>query len=325
MSIVNKSFAPALALLSLCPAMLCQELEFGVRSRSRPVSPADIVRQFEAPALLSYTLGAGDEISVEIWGRPELSGKHVIGPDGKITLPIAGVLKLTDLDRETSQKAIATALSRYYSDLAVTLRVDRYTSYRVFVLGRVGNPGALQFESQPTLLDVLTRANTLPITAGEKAQPGRCAIIRGDGQIVWVDLRLLLNDGNLALNIRLARNDMVYLPDAGDRSVYVLGEVQHPGVFQLTPNMSFIDAYTLAGGATENATESRIELVRSTTGVHKEMRLKDLLRAPQEQNFTLEDGDIIYVPKRAMAKFGYVLQRIGALTGFAVIGAAARN
>ena len=156
-------------------------------------------------------------------------------------------------------------------------------------------------------------------------QLGRCAIIRGGGQIVWIDLALLLNKGDLALNIRLARNDMVYLPDAGDRMVYVLGEVQHPGVFQLTPDMTFMDAYTLAGGATENATESRIELVRSATGAHQDLRLKYVLRTPQERNFALEDGDIIYVPKRTMAKFGYVLQRIGALTGFAVVGAAATN
>jgi polysaccharide export outer membrane protein len=203
----------------------------------------------------------------------------------------------------------------------VTVRVEKYTSYRVYVLGRVGNPGALQFESQPTLLDVVTRASGMPITGGEKAEPGRCAIIRRD-QMVWVDLKNLLNDGNLALNIRLARNDLVYMPDATDRTVYVMGEVKRPGPFRLTPDMTLVDAYALAGGATEDATDSHIEVVRSANGAHRELRLKDVLADPQKTNYALEDGDIIYVPRRAMAKFGYVLQRVGSLAGFAVVGAA---
>lgn len=312
----------AAALLALCGSTAAQTPDFEARLKQRPITAADIVKQFEAPPLTSYVFGPGDEIAIEVWGHPELSGKHVVGPDGKITLPIAGVVTLAELDREAAHKAIAAALAAYYSDLAVTLRVDRYTSYRILVLGRVGNPGALQFESQPTLLDVLTKAASLPITGGEKAEPGRCAIIRGRDQMVWLDLKNLLNDGNLALNIRLARNDIIYIPDATDRTVYVLGEVKRPGPFRLTPDMTFVDAYTLAGGATEDASDSQIEVVRSTTGAHRELRLKDVLAGPQKLNYTLEDGDIIYVPRRAMAKFGYVLQKIGSLAGFAVVGAA---
>ncbi len=309
-------------LFAFCASAPSQTPEFEARLKQRPITAADLVKQFEAPPLASYVLGPGDEMSIDVWGRPELSAKHVIGPDGKITLPIAGVVAVAELNREAAQKAVAAALSNYYADLTVTIRVDRYASYRVYVLGRVGNPGALQFESQPTLLDVVTRASGMPITGGEKAEPGRCAIVRRD-QMVWVDLKTLLNDGNLAMNIRLARNDLVYMPDATDRTVYVMGEVRRPGPFRLTPDMTLVDAYALAGGATEDATESHIELVRSVTGAHRELRLKDVLEGPQKLNYRLEDGDIIYVPRRTMAKFGYVLQKIGALAGFAVIGAAA--
>ncbi|HVW85536.1 MAG TPA: polysaccharide biosynthesis/export family protein [Bryobacteraceae bacterium] len=275
----------------------------------------------------SYTLGKGDEISIEVWNHAELSGKHVIGPDGKITLPVAGIISVADLTREDAQRAIATALGKFYSDLAVTLRVDRYTSYRIFVLGRVGTPGAIQFESQPTLLDVVTRAAILPIGGvnSDKTSLGRCAIIRGSDQMVWVDLKTLLGQGNLALNIRLARNDLVYLPDASDQLVYVLGEVQHPGAFRLTPEMSFLDAFAQAGGLNEDAAQDKVEIVRGATGKNQEFRLKDLLSKPRELNFSLEDGDILYVPRRTLSKFGYILQKAGPLAGFAVFGTVATH
>ncbi len=296
--------------------------QFKVRTDTRVLSPEDVVRRFEAPELLSYTLGKGDEITLDIWGHPELSGKQLIGPDGKITLPVAGVISLLDLTRESAQKSVTAAYSRLYSDLAVTVRVDHYTSYRIFILGRVGVPGALQFDSQPTLLDVVTRAAALPIggIGADKAGLGRCAIIRGRDQMIWIDLGVLVTQGNLAMNIRLARDDLIYIPDAGDQLVYVLGEVKHPGAFRLTPTMSFLDAFTQAGGLSEDAAEDKIEVVRSVSGEHREFRLKDLLTAPQALNFALGEGDIIYAPRRNLAKFGYVLQKTSSIAGFAVLG-----
>ena len=100
----------------------------------------------------SYTLGAGDEISVEIWNRADLSGAHTIGPDGCITLPLASTVAIEGFTRQQATDALLEALAPYYVDLAITLRVDRYTSSRVYVLGRVANPGAIQCESMPTLL-----------------------------------------------------------------------------------------------------------------------------------------------------------------------------
>ncbi len=163
--------------------------DFKIHLKERTITPSEIVSAFSAPAESSYTLASGDEIFIEVWGRAELSGHHVIGPDGRITLPVAGILKITDLTREQAQKQIASAWSPYYTDLAVTVRVEKYSSYRIYVLGRVSSPGALQFESQPTLLEVLTRAGSLPVggAGAEKAGLVRCAVFRGKKKLCgWI-------------------------------------------------------------------------------------------------------------------------------------------
>jgi polysaccharide biosynthesis/export protein len=317
------------ALLAIfCAISYAQDpkLAFHVQTKENQITSDDAIRAFEAPRVTSYTLEAGDEITIEVWGHAELSGHHVLGPDGKITLPVAGVLTIVGLTREAAETAISNAFGRLYSDLSTTIRIDRYTSFRIFVLGRVATPGAIQFESQPTLLEVITKAGSLPIggVGAEKAGLGRCAVIRNRDQMIWVDLRSLLSKGDLSLNIRLARNDLVYIPDAGDQLVYVLGQVTHPGAFRLTPDMSFLDAFTQAGGVSENAAADKIEVVRSATGIKRQFSLKDLLAKPTEYNFSLNEGDLIYVPQRPLGKLGYVLQKTSPITGFAVIGSAVK-
>ena len=53
-------------------------------------SPMAQLKSLEPPSDEEYQLGGGDELTLEFAGRPEISGKHVVGPDGRITLPSGG-------------------------------------------------------------------------------------------------------------------------------------------------------------------------------------------------------------------------------------------
>ncbi|HTS32130.1 MAG TPA: polysaccharide biosynthesis/export family protein [Bryobacteraceae bacterium] len=301
--------------------------DFRAPNKTRGLTPAEAVREFEADGEESYQIGEGDEITVEIWGRAELSGKHVVGPDGKITLPVSGCLRITGQSREEAARAIHDALAPFYADPMVNVRIERYTSSRVFILGRVANAGALQFENPPTLLEAITRAGSLPVAGlgPDKTMLTRCAVFRGRDRVIWIDLKELLMQGNLALNLRLKRNDLIYVPDSDDRLVYVLGEVQRPGALRLTPEMSLMDAYAQAGGATADAASSRIHLIRPSRGADRELSLRGLLQSNRELNVALEDGDIIYVPPRNLARVGYWMQKISPYSSFLLVGAAMKN
>jgi protein involved in polysaccharide export with SLBB domain len=84
--------------------------------------------------------------------------------------------------------------------------------------------------------------------------------------------------------------------------------------------MTFLDAFGQAGGLSEDANDRKIEVIRSTSGVQREFTQSELLATPQHLNFALEEGDIIYVQRRNLAKFGYVLQKTSSLAAFAVLG-----
>jgi polysaccharide biosynthesis/export protein len=260
-----------------------------------------------------YRLGAGDRVAVQVWDRPELSGEHVIGPDGRVTLPISGEFTLAGLTREQAAEAINQQFLTYYVDLTTTLKIEDYASNRVLVLGRVARPGEVRFGmGAPTLLEALAMAGGFDpgrnVSLAESLPLTRCAVFRGRDQVIWIELAPLLMGRDLSLNLRLRRNDVVYVPDVEERLVYVLGEVAKPGAYPLTLEMSFLDALSRAGGTIRSAAEGKIQLIRPSESLNVQVNLAELLSPNKELNVALQTGDIIYVPPGLATKINYALQ-----------------
>src|ERR1700691_6263535 len=125
------------------------------------VSPMKTLQNFEPAENEEDELGPGDEISLDFPGRPELSGRRVVGPDGRITLSLVGALNVADKNRTEVAKRVVDALSPYYKDLTVTINIEKYGSNRVVIIGSVQHPGVLYFDNTPTLLDVIASGRVL--------------------------------------------------------------------------------------------------------------------------------------------------------------------
>jgi polysaccharide export outer membrane protein len=279
--------------------------------KSDPVNFLDhqALAEFEAESDVVYHLGEGDKISLQVWNRPELSGKHTVGPDGQITIPLIGSMRITPMTREEAAGKISKKLKPYYTDPLVNLEIEEYQANRITILGRVLTPGTMHFDRQPMLLDALARAGSLPLV-DKQTHLTRCAIFRGREKIIWVDLNQLMRYGDLAYNIRLKPDDLVYIPDSQETLVYVMGAVQKPGVYRLDSNMSIMDALTQAGGPNEDANEDEISLYRPSKKSTQRLPLKSLITSDRKVNYALEEGDVVYVPKRGIADVGYVLRQL---------------
>lgn len=285
------------------------EKAFDTPDRSMRNSQMSAIEAFrtDTESITDYLLYDGDDINIDVIGRPELSGVQRIGPDGRISLPVVGSVSVRNMTREKAAEIINTALSPYYLNIFTTVRVDHYNSNRIIIIGRVEHPGELLFNTAPKLLDILAQAGGMPLLRKEQVLT-RCSVIRKD-KILWIDLTRLLT-GDMSLNVPLQRNDVVYIPDATDTSIFVLGAVNQPGVFRLTPQMSFMDVLGQAGGLTKEGNYHDIHLIRPNEKVNMQIDMDDLLEPQPALNVTINEGDIIFVPRHNVSKVSYILQQI---------------
>lgn len=163
-----------------------------------------------------------------------------------------------------------------------------------------------------------TGAGAANAAAAHDGIPDRCAIYRGNDQVIWVDLKMLLKSGNSMADMRLRRNDIVFVPSEQQVFVSVLGNVGHPGAIALTPESTLTSILAQAGGLTEGAS-SKVQVIQPSTGKSTTVSFKSLVSLKGMNEVSLHGGDVVYVPASGFYKATYVIQRIspGATLGMA--------
>jgi polysaccharide export outer membrane protein len=300
-------------------------------------NPIEILKEIEPAKDAPYQLGRGDAITVEVIGRPELTSKEVVGPDGEITIPGVGSIKVVDKTRDEAAAAIQAKLSADYKEVSVSVGVDIYGSNRVTLLGAVANPGVMTFVGTPLLLEVISRGGllaqttsgstaTLGLAVGTSAYPDECVIMR-EGMTVTVELKALLEEDNSLADYRLKRDDIIYVPGSS-KYVSIMGQVVQPGTKRLDSKSTLPQLLAQAGGPTDRAGHyPMIQIIHrgddKTPGKIQYVSYKDVLQ-PKPLDITLHSGDIIYVPESGLSRMGYTLQQIAPLVNlFGIAGVAA--
>ncbi|MDP7040650.1 MAG: polysaccharide biosynthesis/export family protein [Myxococcota bacterium] len=90
----------------------------------------------------------------------------------------------------------------------------------------------------------------------------------------------------------------IFIKEFNSKKVFVFGEVQRPGTFNYENQMNIIQAITLAGGFAKFADRNGTFVTRLIEG--QEQRIQVSVRSIGEgkrPNFSLEPGDIVYVPQ----------------------------
>lgn len=86
----------------------------------------------------------------------------------------------------------------------------------------------------------------------------------------------------------------------GSKMVYVMGEVQHEGVYNLQPQMRVLDALAISGGFTAFAGKTRVKIIRQAAPTSAEFNFDYeafVDGSNVAQNILLLPGDQIIVPE----------------------------
>lgn len=228
------------------------------------------------------TLGAGDAVSVQVYGRPELATTTTVAEDGSLTVPLAGAVPVAGLTPAKAGLRIAGAYrqGRYLVNPQVTVSFTQQArGQQVSVLGAVRTPGRFTVESNTTVLDVLAQAGGITEDGA-----GVVVLMRPDraGKVTRyaIDLGGLTQAGRPVPTLTLRGGDSLFVPPA--EQFYIHGEVRAPNMYRLEPGMTVVQAISRGGGVTPRGSENRIEIKRRRpdgTYVTSSANLGDTLQA----------------------------------------------
>jgi polysaccharide export outer membrane protein len=206
-------------------------------------------------------LGAGDAVSIQIFGEPEATQAYV-GDDGTLNVPYVGKVPVAGISPVDAASRVAKALKDrgFFVDPHVTVLVTQPRSQLVSVVGEVQSPGRYPITPRTTLVDLLAQAGGAKETA---ADIGYVVRTEESGQITRnpVNLNVVREVQDAPSSWALLGGDSLIVPRAELFSIE--GEVTTPGRYRVETGMTVMQAIARAGGITERGSERRVQLKRT--------------------------------------------------------------
>jgi polysaccharide export outer membrane protein len=265
----------------------------------------------------AYRIGPRDVIALTIYAGGELQNQLdlTVSEKGTINVPFIGPVQAAGFTIFELEKILTKPLALdYFVNPDVNVSVKEYHSLRYFISGAVKSPGLYEMTSKATLLELLAKAGGVLPTRGNVAFIQRKSTNhsgkgknaenrRPRNESIKVDLKKLLDQGDMTQNRALESGDVVYIPpekvlNLADSKIYVGGEVKRPGLFNFQPGLTALSACIMAGGFTKFAAPNRTRVIRhqGDKKVIIKINLNDVKNG-KIADLKLLSGDRIQVPE----------------------------
>lgn len=117
----------------------------------------------------TYVIGPDDQISINVWKEPGLSGAFVVRPDGMITMPLIGDVLAAGLTPPDLGNQISVKLHKFLQDPVVTVTIAAIKSKVVFIMGEAMKKGPMEMTPGMTVLQAIAMAGTTEYANLKKA------------------------------------------------------------------------------------------------------------------------------------------------------------
>jgi polysaccharide export outer membrane protein len=154
---------------------------------------------------------------VEMSGKQQIAGQHLVGPDGTVTLGSYGSVSVVGLTLAQSKEAIERHLSRELEDPVVAVDVFAYNSkvYYVITEGAGTGDGVTKFPitGNDTVLDALANINGTTEVSSKKIWIARPVPHSAELEILPVDWQGISAMAATATNYQLFPGDRVFVAE----------------------------------------------------------------------------------------------------------------
>jgi polysaccharide export outer membrane protein len=167
--------------------------------------------QSDTGAIVRYEVQPSDVLQVSVWREPELTQQVLVRPDGAFSFPLAGDISAVGKTVEELRLELIERLGRYIPDLVVTVTVLEIRGNKIYVIGRVNQPGEFIVNPRVDVMQALSLAGgTTPF-----ASPSEIFVLRRDNgqqRRLPFNFDAVLRGRDLEQNVLLRTGDVVVVP-----------------------------------------------------------------------------------------------------------------
>lgn len=165
----------------------------------------------QASSNKEYRVQPGDRLFISVWREETLQREVVVQPDGGIRFPLAGEVNATGLSLAEIERRLRDNLSSYIPDPAVSVTLLQSTGNRIYVVGKVINPGEYVLSRNIDVLQAIALAGGMTPFADTK----NITILRdnsGEQQVHRFNYKEVAKGTRIDQNIQLMPGDTVVVP-----------------------------------------------------------------------------------------------------------------
>lgn len=218
------------------------------------------------PTPPNYQLAADDEVVIDVSGYSEANYRLKVSVEGVLRIPMVGPIAVNGLTLQEAKKRITDKLaSTIYSGIRsgktfVDVTLGSVRSIRVSVIGEATVPGTY------TLPSIASAYHALYASGGPSGNGSfrDIQVIRNNKAIAVIDVYDFLLNGIRKNDIGLMDQDVIKVNPYNVR-VELKGEVKRPGVYDVLPGENFQKILKYAGGFTDYAYTSHIQVFQNTS------------------------------------------------------------
>jgi len=162
----------------------------------------------------SYKISPADLIEITVYQEAELNRQVRVSPEGIVTFPLIGQVKLSGLGVPEAEQALRERLKKFLIDPQVSVFIKEYGNKQVYVLGEVAKPGSIPLPTEAPLSVI--EAVTLAGGFTQYAAVDRTRVIRktqGQSRTLLIEVSAIMK-GDKSKDIPLVTNDVIYVPES---------------------------------------------------------------------------------------------------------------
>jgi len=265
----------------------------------------------------AYRIGPRDVLTLTIYagGEEQQTADFTVSSQGMTNVPFIGSVKAEGLTIPQLEELVTKPLTAdFFVDPEINIVIKEYHSLQYYISGAIGSPGLYEMTSKATLMELIAKAGGVSSNRGNIAYilhqstdhvpPGKKNhSLFSDKDPVKINLKTLLDKGDMSQNIVLQSGDVVYIPlqvsqNLSESKIYIEGEVKDPGVYDYQDGLTALNACIMAGGFSKFAAPNRTRIIRQNGDeqIIIKINLNDVKKG-EIPDAEIKPGDRIHIPE----------------------------